>query len=551
MITKNIRKYIGVFCAGCGLAAALTACTEWDDHYDVQGSAGSANLTLWQQLQSHQELGDFCDVLKETKVFRMHKKTVVSYADLLNQGQAFTVIAPVNGTFNKDSLLQLVQTAPGDSMVEKSFIFNHMSRSTTSMKTVDQKMTMLNGKYFDVTSSTIHGVAITSPNIHCTNGVLHIASRQMPYSYNLYEALCDLPDMSLVGAQLRNYDWDEFNPDASVSSGIIEGVPVYVDSVVNERNRMIEAIGLINQEDSTYWVVAPSAAGWQKAWEDVSSYFQYDKSLLKADSLQAYWTNRALLEDAVFNMTDQRSTEDSLISVPYLNWRKGYLSGRPVYHLFRNPFAAGGILNGARRVECTNGTLFVTDEWPFDYTETFFKDIWVEAEDTWYIMTSEEKNVVYSRRSEQADSISQNAYLNINSTKNNLKWELTFRLSNTLSGAYDICAVVLPNSVAGLANTKPCKIKANINYIDINGDSQVFQCNNNKAMTSNPEKVDTIVLAEAFHFPACNYNQNNAKITLKLMCAVEPTENKKYSREMYLDCIYLRPRTSASLKNNE
>ena len=33
----------------------------------------------------------------------------------------------------------------------------------------------------------------------------------------------------------------------------------------------------------------------------------------------------------------------------------------------------------------------------------------------------EEKNVIYSRRSEQADSISQNAYLNINSTKNNLK----------------------------------------------------------------------------------------------------------------------------------
>lgn len=551
MITENIKKYIGMFCVGCGFAAALTACTEWDDHYDVMGSGSGANLSLWEQLQSRQELSDFCEVLKNTEVFRMHKKTGVTYADLLNQGQAFTVVAPVNGSFNKDSLIRLAQTASGDSIVEKKFVFNHISRSTTSMKTVDQVMTMLNGKYFDVTASTIHGVAITTPNNHCTNGVLHIASQQMPYSYNLYEALCDIPEMSPIGAQLQGYDWDEFNPDASVSSGIIEGVPVYVDSVVNERNRMIESIGLINHEDSTYWVVAPSAPGWQRAWDDVSSYFVYPNNLMKADSLQRYWTNRALLEDAVFNMTDQRSTQDSLISVPYLNWRRGYLTGRPYYHLFRTPFAPGGILYGARRMECTNGTLFVTDEWPFSYTGTFFKDIWVEAEDTWNILTAEEVNVVYSRRSEQADSISQNAYLNINSTKNNLQWELTFRLSNTLSGAYDVCAIVLPRSVAGLANTKPCKLEASINYIDINGEQKTFQCSEDDAFISDPEKVDTLVLAEAFHFPTCNYNQNNSNITLKLKCAVEPNENRYYSRETYLDCIYLRPRTSDSLKNND
>ena len=38
-------------------------------------------------------------------------------AQLLDGGQSFTVLAPVNGTFNKDSLLRLVQTAVGDSIV--------------------------------------------------------------------------------------------------------------------------------------------------------------------------------------------------------------------------------------------------------------------------------------------------------------------------------------------------------------------------------------------------------------------------------------------------
>ena len=97
MKTISIKHFLVASALCCGMATAFTACAEWDDHYEGTTSAGS-DQTLWQQLQADKDLTDFCKVLEQTKVFRMHKKTVVSYADLLNSGQSFTVVAPIRVT---------------------------------------------------------------------------------------------------------------------------------------------------------------------------------------------------------------------------------------------------------------------------------------------------------------------------------------------------------------------------------------------------------------------------------------------------------------------
>ena len=110
---------------GIAGAGSVASCSDWDDHYDGADSE-SSNISLWQQISSNPELSDFAEVLEQTKVFRQHKKSSMSYAEILNGGQSFTVMASVNGTFNKDSLLALVQTANGDSAVEKNFVKNHL-----------------------------------------------------------------------------------------------------------------------------------------------------------------------------------------------------------------------------------------------------------------------------------------------------------------------------------------------------------------------------------------------------------------------------------------
>ena len=542
MNTKSIKQFLLAGCVCCCATAVFTACSDWNDHYE--GTADAAEgATLWQQMKSNPQLSDFCNVLEQTKVYRMHKKTPVSYADLLSSGQSFTVMAPVNNTFNKDSLLQLVQTVVGDSAVEKSFVQNHITRSLVSSTPDATKMLMLNQKRMTMANGTVDGTSVTVANTKSSNGVLHVMERALPYKHNILEMLCDYPQLENIGANIRSFNEDIFDPTSSVSNGVIDGVPVYVDSVVYERNRLLENVGLLDAEDSTYLVVVPTTDGWNKLYNETKQYFIYDNSIEKRDSLQQYYTMHALLEDAVFNMTDQKSINDSLISVPYIHTTQSFEKGKKVYHVFRKPFEEGGILYGAQKLQCSNGSVYTTPEWSFKPTDTFFKEIRTEGESTWLI--TQEKDCSYNSRRQIADSISSGSYLQIIPRTGTANWELTFRISNTLSGDYDICAVILPQSVAGLSSTKPCKFKAAINYVDENNTPQSFNCGNTQ-FESDPARVDTIVVAEAFHFPTCNFDQNEVKVTLKLQCSILARETSRYSREMYLDCIYLRPRTSKS-----
>ena len=90
---------------------------------------------------------------------------------------------------------------------------------------------------------------------------------------------------------------------------------------------------------------------------------------------------------------------------------------------------------------------------------------------------------------------------------------------------------------------KACKFKAAINYVNEKGESQSFNCDNT-TFKSDPLRVDTILLAENFKFPVCNYDQNNMKVTITLTCNILQRESNTYSREMFLDCIYLRPKST-------
>ena len=537
------RSPLSIIHCPLSIVIMLASCSDWNDHYEGTADAASEGATIWQQMKATPELSDFCDVLEQTKVYRMHKKTPVSYADLLSGGQSFTVLAPVNNTFNKDSLLQLIQTVRGDSAVEKSFVQNHITRSLVSSSPNTAKMLMLNMKRMTMENGLVENTPVKLANTKSSNGMFHILQHALPYKHNILEMLCDNPQLTDIGANIMSFNEDIFDPTSSVSNGVIDGVPIYVDSVVYERNRLLENVGLLDAEDSTYLVVVPTTEGWRDIYNETSQYFLYDKSVEKRDSLQQYYTMSALLEDAVFNMTDQKSIQDSLISVPYLRTNQSFEKGKKVYHVFQKPFEEGGILYGANKLDCSNGWVYTTPKWSFKPTDTFFKELRTEGESTW--MLTQERDCSYNIRRQIADSISSGSYLQIIPKSGTSNWELTFRISNTLAGDYDICMVLLPQSVAGLNNGKPCKFKATINYVDEDNNAQSFNCNNTQ-FESNAERVDTIVVAEGFHFPTCNYDQNEVKVTVKLQCSILARETSRYSREMYLDCIYLRPRTSKS-----
>jgi hypothetical protein len=212
--------------------------------------------------------------------------------------------------------------------VEKSFVQNHIARSLVSSAPYSVKMLMLNLKYQYMENGKVGDVPVTIANNKSSNGVFHVLERALPYKHNLFELFCDHPQLSVIGDNLRRFNEEVFDPEASVSNGVVDGVPVYVDSVVYERNRLLDAIGYLNDEDSTYLVVAPTTEGWNEAYNEASQYFKYDETIEKRDSLQQYYTMRALMEDAIFNMTDQRSIYDSLLSVPYIHTNQNYAKGK-------------------------------------------------------------------------------------------------------------------------------------------------------------------------------------------------------------------------------
>lgn len=545
-----INNFYKTICTVC-VVGAFCACSDWDDHYENTSVDEGGSMTLWEQMKNTAELSDFCDVLEQTKVYRLHRKTPVSYAELLQGGQSFTVIAPVNGSFDKDSLIKLTQTVEGDSIVERFFVQNQLSPSLTSIKDDAARMHMLNKKGMNIASGMIEGVTMNQVNKSFKNGLLHVSSKPLPYHYTIFEQLCADTSLAVVGNAIRFYDKEKFDEESSVLDSVnADGEMVYVDSVFYQSNSLLSRIGLLKAEDSTYLVAVPTTEAWKKAWDEATSYFVYPKSEEKRDSLQQLFTTRALLEDAIFSRTTQTSPEDSVKS-------RLYDRLHPEYHVFHKPYEEGGIFYGAEEIKCSNGTIYKTKEWSFTPENTYFKLLRTEAEDTWLIkqpVTQSEINLAncayYVRQTSSNDSIkaSEGEYLHIKSAVSDNNWQITFNLKNTLSGTYDIYVVCLPHSVYEKKNPSPlpCRFKASINYLDVNGKFVGFKTlkGSKPAFETSGTNVDSVLIAKDFTFPVCDYNDNsNAQnVLLKLERSVTAAQETKYNRELFLDCIILKPK---------
>ena len=521
-----------------GVGGFLSSCSDWDDHYENE-AANSAELTLWDAIQQRSDLSDFAQVLEKTMVFRQHKKTPVSYADLLKGGRSFTLFAPVNGTFNKDSILSLVTTANGDSAVERFFIMNHLSQNLVSADGTEKNFRLLNYKNASFADNKVNNVGFRESNIHSKNGIMHVMDRQLPYMMTIYEALVALPQFKSHGEFLASYNEDEFNESASVSSGIVDGKKIYIDSVMIERNKLMDRVGRLNTEDSLYYVVIPTEAGWNKAWNTAFECFKYPKTNKDADSLQHFYAYCALMDDAVYSYYQQKAHIESR-AYPYTWIKSSAYPERQVITNYKNPFSPTGIFGSAKeRYQCSNGIIFASDEWVFDPTWTYntYRSVEGEAESSVISYTY----CTMTKIDALGDSISARAFTHIKPSGGNSNWNVTYKLTNALSTTYDVYVRVLPKSVTGGENKRPCRFTATINYYDEEGKEQHYTFNNGTPINTNPNIVD-VVKVGTFKIPTCNYGQGDGgQPSITLTCSIRANENAKYDRNFYLDEIILDP----------
>ena len=512
----------------------IVGCSDsWNEHYDMADANGTESLL--QLVENNPQLSDFLSLLKATHTYNNNHRTSVTYADLLNADQTLTVWAPVNGTFNIDSLLALCQTEQGDSTVGQHFVMNHIAHNLYNMNVATKEdVKMLNDKYLKLNSKALYNASVlpNEYNLPATNGLLHIIDDDAQYTYNIYEGLTSMSEFSYIGKFLSHYEKQELDENLSIQAGIVDGKKVYSDSVMVKENILFRVFDRIMSEDSTFAMLVPDQQTWQPVYEEASRYFNFG-SVEKADSLTEYWTNVSLIRDLIFNRNVQRSEKDSIFttSVNAAEWP---------YHVYYKPFEAGGLMDPANIKDsllCSNGYIYRIKQWPFTAEDLYFHPIVVQGEREANLTSYKDCTLNY--RSAIGDSISGNGYVDIVPRTSTSNWTATFEIRNTLSGTYDICAVILPKTVY-LANSrdfKQNKFKATLNYVDEQGEDRSI--NYDTEMTNNPYCVDTVLIGR-FTFPVCNYQQPDATVSLQLQCSITNRQTT-YSREMFLDCIYLKP----------
>ena len=392
MITKNIRLHLAAGLLCCGVAIALTACTDtWDDHYDAP-TEGVQQGSLWQAISQNPDLSNFASVIK-----------ACGYDVPLGSSQVFTVFAPTNANFSQAEAQALIaqyqaekgSVADEDNTTIKEFLQNHIALYNHSVSSLsNDSVVMMNGKYMPLTHTSFGGKTLngSTKNSLYENGVLFTIDQKVDYFPNVFEYVRKDSDLDSLASFLYNprFYYREFQPEQSVPGGYENGRTVYLDSVFEQHNELFYDLGRINNEDSTYWMVAPTNAVWKQLIEEYDNYFNYRDNVLttqkECDSIRYTNARLAIVEGTIFSRTVNPDAQlrDSAMStnaqLEYAYRRSRWGADSLCYYQYFKPFEAGGIFNGTTNVACSNGQVMKASQWNIDKTQTFFRTRIIEAE---------------------------------------------------------------------------------------------------------------------------------------------------------------------------
>lgn len=483
---------------GIALAGALflsSACTdEWDDHYSDKGV--NSTQTLLDVIKAESDLSDFHEVLEACGV-----------ADsLLNQSRVYTLWAPVNGSFNKDSLLNKVDDGARDTVLVR-FIEAHIANFLYPANgPVEEPIRLLNDKVVDFVgntgSYTFDAIPVDASfsNIRLRNGILHKIEKPVTYLPNIWEYLALESEIDSLCKYLYSFNRREFNEFGSIVGPTVNGEVTYIDSAFTNsnmwfscyegQNRDAGGFGDIAAEDSSYVFFAITNDVWNEMVPKVDKFFNYSGKISSldtayVDSMRHMNARKMLCNYLVYSEKAQRNIHpDSML--PTFAYAPGqFLDNKKVTKatsgvtIVRNIFAKADLMNGVTKtVELSNGTLHVKNNFNFSPYDLWFDGIKIEGEHetTDYLVSdvasmvalindmdtiSRKKKVdVYDEEGnyvETVDSVYAKYALSKGATMRNAGYleamplqaasrpKMTFKIPGTLSaGKYRIGVVVVP-----------------------------------------------------------------------------------------------------------
>lgn len=537
----------GLCCASCS--------DTWDDHYTA-ASEGVINTTLWQAINSNSELSNFAKVAK-----------ACGYDTTLDGSQTFTVFAPTNANLTSeqaDSMIALynedkaagVKTA--ENRVIKQFLQNHIALYKKSVSSIStDSVTMMNGKYQTLTQTGIGGENFETKNILYNNGILYTLGGQVKYEPNIFEYLAMDSELDSVYNFIKSYGKYEFDASQSVAGGVVDGKTQYLDSVTVYTNTIINNLGYINREDSTYWMVAPTNSEWKRLVEEYTPYFNYDTKVDNRDSLQYANARVAIINGAFFSRTNNKDAaiQDSVVSTSSLSEEMFNYNptDRRYYHYYK-PFASGGVFNGTTSVDLSNGRLLKASDFRISKFETFLQERKVEAENTYNVDTLNNAIDPITIRTMQTNNpfygqVSGNSFVEISPDAVGAQPTITYNVSGVLSNVgYDVYAVFVPalayDTLATADQRLPVKFRAQVGCQQ----SGVTKWERASSFTTKADVVDTIKIKSNFKFKTTSYGLDQSQTKVKIYTDVPVRESSKYQTTMRLDCIIVRPHDAPAVE---
>jgi len=312
---KGINKYLGALVMGTALVA-VPACTDtWDEHYRTEDEY-TANETLWELLESRDDLSNFRDIVAQARFYRdenhpaytLNGKDTVFYTfkDVLSANTPITVWAPVNNALSEEDWTKFADMVKAKDYynLQQQFIGNHVALYRKSMaKTGTETFRLINSKFakLDYNKHMFQDANVTKSDIAARNGLLHVIDKGNEFFYNLYEYIKFSGDVSRYNEYLVARDTTYFLESASIEGLPDEnGNPTYVDSVYFQDNMLFNYISYnptgadaqdawmnsmkmyaarINIEDSAYVLVIPSNTAWENATEMMKPYYNYGQGV--------------------------------------------------------------------------------------------------------------------------------------------------------------------------------------------------------------------------------------------------------------------------------
>lgn len=542
---KNFVWKNRLACGVASLVLAMSACSDFDDYNTVPtDSLLTADQTLWQNIKSNTQLQQFAELLEKT-----------GFSKELDGSKVFTVWAPLDGTYNADSLGRLDSISLAD-----YFVKNHIACYSHALKSGETKRVYtLNGKSFDFSETAYGEQKIEQMGFPSQNGMLHtIKGRQLFYP-NLYEYITTTTGIDSVTSYYKRFEYQRLDESASILGPVVGGRQTYIDSVIVKGNRLFSRLHAnINEEDSSYTALLPTNDAWQKAYARIRPYFIYGAKTVSEDlsviglkpkktrniDAQQFGdslTRNAIMNNIFFNNNHYRNrwmldreypfSRDTLYSTGYALFPNGP-------EMLAQTVSIEKMSNGyARKVD---SLAFASSSWAPEIlvsgvnrsTRPYVSDNAIAAS-----VRVDEENL---------DTLKGNitTYIDLIPTGARALPDVYFYLPGVLSTTYEIYAVIVPPTIDRTyqGEVLPNKFLAALTYCDAKGNLKTETLGEN--FVNDTSKVDYVYLGTK-QFPISYYglgSDYHPSIELKTNLRIfNKDEMAAYDRELRIAAIILKP----------